>query len=167
MMASACAGGPASCSISAIDSPPPRYASPRCAALTRLPDFAPILPHHHVVRIAVTAAIQPWTAYELTQQMRRILHYVWPKSESLLGAAGMFVADLVRLNVCTTDVDLLSQHYGVLASRLGAAGVAPTTTMIGVARLAIPTVIVEIEGGRRRVMRPRGLRQGCGLNRHE
>jgi DNA-binding PadR family transcriptional regulator len=29
-------------------------------------------------------AIQPWTAYELTRQMRRSLHYVWPKSESLL-----------------------------------------------------------------------------------
>jgi PadR family transcriptional regulator, regulatory protein AphA len=29
-------------------------------------------------------AIQPWTAYELTQQMRRSLRYLWPKSESLL-----------------------------------------------------------------------------------
>jgi DNA-binding PadR family transcriptional regulator len=29
-------------------------------------------------------AIRPWTAYELTQQMRRSLHYLWPKSESLL-----------------------------------------------------------------------------------
>jgi DNA-binding PadR family transcriptional regulator len=29
-------------------------------------------------------AIQPWTAYELTQQMRRSMHFVWPKSESLL-----------------------------------------------------------------------------------
>lgn len=29
-------------------------------------------------------ALQPWTAYELTQQMQRSLHYVWPKSESLL-----------------------------------------------------------------------------------
>jgi DNA-binding PadR family transcriptional regulator len=29
-------------------------------------------------------AVQPWTAYELTQQMRRSLHYLWPKSESLL-----------------------------------------------------------------------------------
>jgi PadR family transcriptional regulator, regulatory protein AphA len=29
-------------------------------------------------------SVQPWTAYELTQQMRRSLHYVWPKSESLL-----------------------------------------------------------------------------------
>jgi len=29
-------------------------------------------------------ALRPWTAYELTQQMRRSLHYIWPKSESLL-----------------------------------------------------------------------------------
>jgi PadR family transcriptional regulator, regulatory protein AphA len=29
-------------------------------------------------------AVQPWTAYELTTQMRRSLHFVWPKSESLL-----------------------------------------------------------------------------------
>lgn len=29
-------------------------------------------------------AIRPWTAYELTQQMRRSMHYLWPKSESLL-----------------------------------------------------------------------------------
>jgi PadR family transcriptional regulator, regulatory protein AphA len=29
-------------------------------------------------------AIRPWSAYELTGQMRRSLHYVWPKSESLL-----------------------------------------------------------------------------------
>jgi DNA-binding PadR family transcriptional regulator len=29
-------------------------------------------------------AVRPWTAYELTQQMRRSLHYLWPRSESLL-----------------------------------------------------------------------------------
>jgi PadR family transcriptional regulator, regulatory protein AphA len=29
-------------------------------------------------------AVQPWTAYELTQQVRRSLHYLWAKSESLL-----------------------------------------------------------------------------------
>lgn len=66
--------------------------------------------------------------------------------EAVLGAAGMSLANLVRLNVYTTDVDLLFQHYGVLASRLGAAGVAPTTTMLGVTRLAIPVLLVELEG---------------------
>ena len=66
--------------------------------------------------------------------------------EAVLGEAGMSLANLVRLNVYTTDVDLLFQHYGVLASRLGAAGVAPATTMLGVTRLAIPGQMVELEG---------------------
>lgn len=66
--------------------------------------------------------------------------------EAVLSEAGMSLANLVRLNVYATDVDLLFQHYGVLASRLGAAGVAPTTTMLGVTRLAIPDLMVELEG---------------------
>ncbi|WP_233257841.1 RidA family protein [Micromonospora sp. S4605] len=66
--------------------------------------------------------------------------------EAVLGEAGMSLENLVRLNVYTTDVDLLFGHYGVLASRLGAAGVAPTTTMLGVTRLAIPDLMVELEG---------------------
>jgi enamine deaminase RidA (YjgF/YER057c/UK114 family) len=66
--------------------------------------------------------------------------------EAVLAAAGMSLANLVRLNVYTTDVDELFPHYGVLASRLGAAGVAPTTTMLGVTRLAIPGQMIELEG---------------------
>ncbi|WP_155057299.1 RidA family protein [Streptomyces blattellae] len=65
--------------------------------------------------------------------------------EAVLDEAGMSLANLVRLNVYTTDVDLLFQHYGVLAARLGTAGVAPTTTMLGVTRLAIPSHMVELE----------------------
>ncbi|MEV0593745.1 RidA family protein [Nonomuraea cavernae] len=66
--------------------------------------------------------------------------------EAVLGEAGMSLANLVRLNVYTTDVDRLFEHYGVLASRLGAAGVAPSTTMLGVTRLAVPDLMVELEG---------------------
>ncbi|WP_433573923.1 RidA family protein [Streptomyces sp. CA-251247] len=66
--------------------------------------------------------------------------------EAVLGEAGMSLANLVRLNVYATDVDLLFQHYGDLAGRLGAAKVAPATTMLGVTRLAIPTLLVELEG---------------------
>ncbi|MFZ2529201.1 MAG: hypothetical protein WAX14_16350 [Rhodococcus sp. (in: high G+C Gram-positive bacteria)] len=39
----------------------------------------------------------------------------------------------------------LLQHYGVLASRLGSAGVAPATTMLGVSRLAVLGQMVEFE----------------------
>lgn len=66
--------------------------------------------------------------------------------EAVLGEAGMSLANLIRLNVYTTDVDALFPHYGVLAARLGAAGVAPTTTMLGVTRLAVPGLLVELEG---------------------
>ncbi|WP_435188760.1 RidA family protein [Streptomyces sp. bgisy126] len=66
--------------------------------------------------------------------------------EAVLAGAGMTLANLVRLNVYTTDVDLLFPHYGVLAARLGAAGVAPATTMLGVTRLAVPGQLVELEG---------------------
>lgn len=66
--------------------------------------------------------------------------------EAVLTGAGMSLSNLVRLNVYTTDVDALFPHYGVLAGRIGAAGVAPTTTMLGVTRLAIPGQLVELEG---------------------
>lgn len=66
--------------------------------------------------------------------------------EAVLGEAGMSLANLVRLDVYTTDVDRLVEHYGVLASRLGAAEVAPASTMLGVTRLAIPDLMVELEG---------------------
>ncbi|MFE1550316.1 RidA family protein [Streptomyces sp. NPDC058718] len=66
--------------------------------------------------------------------------------EAVLAEAGMTLANLVRLNVYTTDVDALFPHYGVLAARLGAAGVAPASTMLGVTRLAVPGLLVELEG---------------------
>lgn len=66
--------------------------------------------------------------------------------ESVLAEAGMTLASLVRLNVYTTDVEQLFEHYGILAARLGMAGVAPTMTMLGVTRLAIPGQLVELEG---------------------
>ncbi|MFE9927919.1 RidA family protein [Streptomyces sp. NPDC005533] len=66
--------------------------------------------------------------------------------EAVLAASDMSLANLVRLNVYTTDVDVLFRHYGVLAGRLGAAGVAPASTMLGVTRLALPGLMVELEG---------------------
>lgn len=66
--------------------------------------------------------------------------------EAVLAAAGMTLANLVRLNVYTIDVDALFPHYGELAGRLAAASVSPTSTMLGVSRLAVPGQLVELEG---------------------
>jgi enamine deaminase RidA (YjgF/YER057c/UK114 family) len=84
---------------------------------------------------------EPQHAGDLAAQLTLCLDNL----EAVLGAARMSLANLVRLNVHTTDVDGLFQHYGILAARLGAAGVAPTTTMLGVTRLALPTLMVELE----------------------
>ncbi|AKH82972.1 endoribonuclease L-PSP [Streptomyces sp. CNQ-509] len=65
--------------------------------------------------------------------------------EAVLAGADMSLENLVRLNVYTTDVDALFPHYGELAARLAAAKAAPATTMLGVTRLAIPTLLVELE----------------------
>ncbi len=66
--------------------------------------------------------------------------------DAVLREAGMTLANLVRLDVYTTDVDALFPHYGILAGRLAAAGVAPATTMLGVTRLAIPGQMIELDG---------------------
>ncbi|WP_209899024.1 RidA family protein [Nocardia goodfellowii] len=91
---------------------------------------------------AMSETGEPQHAGDMAAQLALSLDNV----EAVLTAAGMTLAELVRLNVYTTDVDLLFQHYGVLAARLGAAKVAPATTMLGVTRLAIPGQLVELEG---------------------
>ena len=65
--------------------------------------------------------------------------------EAVLAAAGMTLTDVVRLGVFTTDVDRLLEHYRVVAERLEAAGVRPPSTLLGVARLAAPELLVELE----------------------
>jgi enamine deaminase RidA (YjgF/YER057c/UK114 family) len=66
--------------------------------------------------------------------------------EAVLAAAGMSLANVVRLNFYTTDVDdFLTHGAEVVGARLGAAGVAPAGTLLGVARLAFPELLLEIE----------------------
>jgi enamine deaminase RidA (YjgF/YER057c/UK114 family) len=65
--------------------------------------------------------------------------------ETVLAAAGMGLADVVRLGVFTTDVDRLLEDYQVVVGRLEAAGVRPPSTLLGVTRLAAPELLVELE----------------------
>ncbi len=65
--------------------------------------------------------------------------------EAVLRGAGMSLANVVRLNFYTTDVDAFIANAGALAERTGAAGVAPPGTLLGVARLAFPELMIELE----------------------
>jgi enamine deaminase RidA (YjgF/YER057c/UK114 family) len=65
--------------------------------------------------------------------------------EAVLADAGMSLANIVRLNTYTTDVDAFIEHARVLRERTGAAGVTPPGCLLGVARLALPELMVELE----------------------
>lgn len=65
--------------------------------------------------------------------------------ETVLSAGGMTFADVLRMTVYAVDVDAVLAAYGVIGERLGRAGATPPMTLVGVARLAIPGMLVEIE----------------------
>jgi enamine deaminase RidA (YjgF/YER057c/UK114 family) len=65
--------------------------------------------------------------------------------ETVLTEAGMTLRNVVRINVFTTDVDAMMGSWGELAKRFASAGVQPTSTLVGVTRLAFPEMMVEIE----------------------
>jgi len=77
--------------------------------------------------------------------MRSQLGLAMDNIEAVLAGATMSLANLVRLNIYTTDVDEMLRHFDVLATRLGAAGVRPPSTLLGVTRLAFPELLVELE----------------------
>ncbi|MCZ4279818.1 RidA family protein [Kiloniella laminariae] len=65
--------------------------------------------------------------------------------EAVLGAASMSLANVIRLQIYTTDVDEAMKHFDILGSRFGPLEVAPPMTLLGVTRLAIPPLLFEIE----------------------
>lgn len=65
--------------------------------------------------------------------------------EAVLAAAGMGLGNLKKLTVYTTDVDATLQHWDVIGSRLAACGVAPPMTLLGVTRLAMSPLLVELD----------------------
>ena len=57
--------------------------------------------------------------------------------ETVLAAGGLSLANVVRLNFYTTDVDSFVAHYDVIKSRLAAVGCQPSSTLLGVKRPAL------------------------------
>jgi enamine deaminase RidA (YjgF/YER057c/UK114 family) len=67
--------------------------------------------------------------------------------EAVLAGAGMTLSNLVRLNFYTTSIPaFMGEGAAVLGARLGAAQVAPAGTLLGVAGLAFPELMIELEG---------------------
>lgn len=77
--------------------------------------------------------------------MRAQMSVALDNLSTVLGAAGMTLSHLTRLCIYTTDVDATLRHFDVIGERLHAAQSAPPMTLLGVARLALPSLMIEIE----------------------
>lgn len=64
---------------------------------------------------------------------------------TLLRESNFSFSDIVRLNIYTTDVDLFLENYEAFITPLAEKGCRHTGSLIGVARLAFPEMMVEIE----------------------
>jgi enamine deaminase RidA (YjgF/YER057c/UK114 family) len=65
--------------------------------------------------------------------------------EAVLAAADMTLADVVRLNVYTTDFDEFVKHWAVLMHRFGTSHGRFVTTLLGITRLFTPQLLVLLE----------------------
>src|SRR5262245_54064036 len=78
---------------------------------------------------------------DMAAQVRQALANV----ETVLQGAGLKLSDVVRLNYYTTDVDAFMASGAAGLGRLAEAGCRPASTLLGVARLFHPDILVEIE----------------------
>lgn len=65
--------------------------------------------------------------------------------EAVLAQADMGLANIIRLNIYTTDVDQAMKNFDILGARFGPLGATPPNTLLGVSRLALPGLMFEIE----------------------
>jgi enamine deaminase RidA (YjgF/YER057c/UK114 family) len=77
--------------------------------------------------------------------MRAQINQVIDNLEEVLRGAGFGVSDIVRLTFYTTDVDRYLENRDVVMDRLVRAGCRFAATLLGVSRLALPELLIEIE----------------------
>jgi len=75
--------------------------------------------------------------------MRKQIDQAFRNLEAVLKASGYGIANVVRLNYYTTDVDAFLAAGDVVGSRL--AGSRPPGTLLGITKLAFPGLMIEIE----------------------
>ncbi len=78
--------------------------------------------------------------------MRGQINQALDNLETVLGEAGMTLANVVRANYYVTDIErFFAEGAQVLGERLAGAGIQPASTLLEVSRLAFPDLLIEIE----------------------
>lgn len=90
---------------------------------------------------SVDAEGNPLHAGNMAAQLAQALDNL----ETVLAKAGMTLANVVRLNYYVTDVKGYLEASATVAERLARAGCKPPGTLLGVASLFHPDIVVELE----------------------
>lgn len=77
--------------------------------------------------------------------MRKQIGQAFDNLETVLKASGYGLANVVRLNYYTTDVDAFLGAADVVGGRLSTARCQPPGTLLGISKLAFPGLMIEIE----------------------
>lgn len=77
--------------------------------------------------------------------MRAQIRQALDNLETVLSTSGFSLANVVRLNYYTTDVDLFAANSDVVKARVSQVGACFASTLLGVSRLAYPELLIEIE----------------------
>lgn len=101
--------------------------------------------HQRVLMCAGQTSVGADGAAQHAGDMKAQINDAFDNLETVLKAADMTLSNVVRLNFYTTTLDELFTHYGVVGERLGAGKIQPASTVLGVARLAFPELMIEIE----------------------
>lgn len=77
--------------------------------------------------------------------MRGQIRLALDNLEAVLSKADMGLRDVIRLGVYTTDVDEALKSFDLIGMRFGPVQCAPPMTLLGVTRLAVSSLLFEIE----------------------
>jgi enamine deaminase RidA (YjgF/YER057c/UK114 family) len=92
-------------------------------------------------QVSVDDEGRPLHAGNMRAQFERALDNL----ERVLAQAGLALADLTRLNYYVTDVPAFLAAVPEVGPRLRRAGCKPASTLLGVQRLAMPELMIELE----------------------
>jgi enamine deaminase RidA (YjgF/YER057c/UK114 family) len=84
---------------------------------------------------------QPLHAGDMRAQISQALDNL----ETVLREGGFTLADVVRLNYYTTDMDAFLANHHILEERLRAAGCRSAGTLLGITRFSVPECMIELE----------------------
>ena len=95
--------------------------------------------------VAGQTAVDAHGAPQHEGDMRSQIGLALDNLEAVLAGANMDLSNIIKLGVYATNVDEALKNFDLMGMRFGAVQNAPPMTLLGVTRLAIPSLLFEIE----------------------